>query len=96
MTRVVQSFERHTYPSVQLTFMSIDEHSAFEVLVLSFSYPVHKMDEIVSRKLRPHYRRRSTASFTLDKSEMLNEPRNCLATKARKYLRLPHDLKSRL
>jgi hypothetical protein len=45
------------------------------------------MDERVSRKLRPHYRRRSTAGYMLDK--MQNETRNCLGAKQRKYLRLP-------
>ena len=81
MTRVVQYFQRESYPCVQLTFMPMDERSVFEVIVYSLPHLVQKVDEIVSRKLRPHYRRRSTAAFTLD--EILNEPRNFQGTKAK-------------
>jgi hypothetical protein len=41
-------------------------HSVFEVCVQPYSYLVHKIEEIISSKLRPHYRRGSTGSFTLD------------------------------
>jgi len=94
MTSVVQSFERQSYSCVQLSFTPMDEHSVFEMLVWSLSYLVQKIDEIVSRKLRPHYRSRSTANFTPD--NMLKEPRNYLGTKAKKLSASSNYLKSRL
>jgi hypothetical protein len=69
-------------------------HRVFEVSVQSYSYLVHKMDEIVCSKLRPHYRKGSTASFTL--YTMLSESCICLGTKAKKISPPSQVMKPRL